>query len=162
MKALVQEMRQSSGDVKITVAPYHSSIAAQRYTVNVSTWFRRAGNALRATFRWRNSNLPSLVQHNASNITTAANTTNSGVPMQQLNTVHLMCCVYRTRDDPTLLQIDIRDIATDQALFQLLKTRILQRHSRLYRTVSCRSIVGIHFTKVSVLTMIKHIKYRLT
>jgi len=142
-------MKHSSVDAKITVAPYHPGIAAQRYTTNFSTWLRHVGNALFQISRWRSPNFPGLVQYNPSHAGNTTTPTSPGTPLQQLDTVHLMSCVHRTRDDPMLLQIDVRGIMTDRELFQLLKTQVLQRHNRFYRTVSCRSIVGIHFTKVS-------------
>jgi len=160
--ALVEEMRQSSLDAKITVTPYHPGIATQRYTASVSRWLRHTGSDLLALFRWRDANSQGLVQYSTGSAANMVSTANPVMPLQQLNTIHLMSCVHRTRDDPMLLQIDIHGVATDQALFQLLKTQILQRHNRLYRTVSCRSIVGIHFTKASELTMIKHIEHALT
>ena len=148
-------MQRSPVDAKITVAPYHPGIAAQRYITRLSTWLHHTGNALLQISRWRSPNPPGLVQYNPSHAANTTSPTNPGTPLQQLDTVHLMSCVHRTRDDPILLQIDVRGIATDRALFQLLKTQVLQRHNRLYRTVSCRSIVGIHFTKVSDQFMIE-------
>jgi len=141
-------MKHSSVDSKITVAPYHPGIAAQRYTTKFSTWLRHVGNALLQISRPRNPNLPGLVQYNPSHTANTTSPVNLGTPPQQLDTVHLMSCVHRTRDDPMLLQIDVRGVTTDRALFQLLQNQILYRHNRLYRIVSCRSIVGIRFTKV--------------
>ena len=155
-------MRQSSVDAKITVTPYHPGITTQRYTASMSRWLHHVGSDLLAIFRWSNPNSQGLVQYSTGSAANTTGITQPGIPPQQLNTVHLMSCVHRTRDDPILLQIDVHGIETDQALFQLLKTQVLQRHNRLYRTVSCRSIVGIHFTKASELTMIKHIEHALT
>lgn len=72
-----------------------------------------------------------------------------------------MSCTHRTRNDPILLQIDVHGIKSDRELFALLKTKISRRHNRFLRSLSCRSIQGIFFTKVSEQDMAKYIDYKL-
>jgi len=60
----------------------------------------------------------------------------------------LMSCVHRNWERTILLQGPIDAIKTDREFFTFLQAQVRHRRSRLMRILSCRYIVGIHFTKV--------------
>ena len=141
-------MQRSLPDLKITAVAYNYNFAVQQYTTRVSTWLHRISSGV---LPWHNRTHTGLPRHNAGGTSTITISLPPGNAMQHLNPVHLMSCVHLNRDDPALLQIDIHTIKTDHALFSLLRTKICHRRSRLLRMLSCRSIQGIFFTKVSPL-----------
>ena len=154
-------MKKSSVNTKVTVTRYRPGVKAQKYAIRVSTWMHHVSSMLLAMFPWYNQNSPGLVRYNTGNTAPTANTKKPSNPQQQLNTVHLMSCVHRRRDDPTLLQIDVHDINSDRELFSLLKAKVSRRHNRFFRAFSCRSIQGIFFIKASNESKSKHAAHRL-
>jgi hypothetical protein len=159
---LVRGMRQSLPDAKITVIPFHTGPTVQKYTKRVPIWFRRISSALFASSPWHNRPSAGLPRHNVSGTATTASTTNAGNPQQHESSVHLMCCVHSSHDDSMLRQIDVHAVKNDKALFSLLRNQITQRRNRLLCALSCRSIQGIFFSKVSIPIVIEHIKRKLT
>ena len=154
-------MRQSLLGVKTTVVPYRAGLEIQRYTVRFSTWLHRASSSVSALLSWHKRNHTGLPHHNVHGTAMASGVGSAYRPQQQQSILHLMACVHQTRDDTVLLQNDIRIISNDRALFHFLRSRISQRRNRLLRAVSCRSIKGIFFSKVSAPIAAKTI-YHLT
>lgn len=144
---LVQEMRRSLPDVKITATPYHPRVPVQQYNGRIPEWVRNISSKLSAGFQWQNKRPPSLIpQYNLGTMPAVVNT---GLPQQPPVALHLMSCIHRSRNHAVLLQNELGSIGTDPVLFEFLKARIAQRRSRLRLALSCRSIQGVSFTKVS-------------
>jgi len=90
-----------------------------------------------------------LPHHNVHGTATTSGIVDTSNFQQQQRSLNLMTCVHQTRDDTVLLQNDVRIINNDRALFHFLRSGISHRRNRLLRAVSCRSIKGIFFSKVS-------------
>jgi hypothetical protein len=159
---LVQEMKQSSIDAKITVIPYRMGATMQRYTASVSTWLHHVSSSLFAALRWCDRSPAGIIQYNVSGQATTTGVTNASNPQHHQDPVHLMACVHRGHNDRVLLQVDAHAIRNDQALFSLLRTQITQRRNRLLRAVCCRSIQEILFSKVSGPIVIDYTRRKLT
>ena len=142
-------MRLSSANISVTVVPYSSRPPNQQPILPSPKCLRNIYNRLLA-FPWHNrrSNT-TLPHHNTGNLGPMTSVTNPSSPQQQ-RTLHLMSCVHRSRDNTVLLQDYLGDINNDRALFGLLKDRIPRRRNRLLQILSCRSIGGVHFSKVSM------------
>lgn len=145
---MVQELRQSLPDVNITVIPYRAGSAFQQYNARVSPWVRQIISSLLIAFRWHHPSHKGLPRHNSPSMSLTPGFIAPSASQQQ-NTLHLMTCVHRTRGDTSLLQNDICAISNDRALFNFLRSKISQRRNRLLLALSCRSIIGIFFSKVS-------------
>ena len=142
-------IRQSLPCVKTTVVSYRAGLDIQRYTVRFSTWIHRVSSSVLALLSWQNRKHMGLPHHNVHGSGMASGIVNTSNPQQHQSSLHLMACVHHARDDTVLLQNDVRIISNDRALFHFLRSRILHRRNRLLRAVSCRSIKGIFFSKVS-------------
>ena len=155
-------IRQFLPNVKTTVVTYRAGLRIQRYTVRFSTWLNRVSSGVLARLSWHNRNQTGLPHHNVQGTAMTSGIVNTSNPQQQQSSLHLMACVHQTRDDTVLLQNDVRIISNDRALFDFLRSRISQRRNRLLRAVSCRSIKGIFFSKVSAPTAARFIYHLLT
>ena len=144
-------MRHCLRGYNITVVSSEYGFAVQQYTTKISTWLHHVSSRILASLPWGIRKKAGLPHHNAGGTAAATYTTPPGNSQQHFNPVHLMSCVHNSRTDPVLRQTDIRNIKNDQALFSLLKTQIAHRRNRLLRILSCRSIQGVLFTKVSLL-----------
>ena len=146
---MLQDVRQSLPNIKTTVVPYQSGFDVQQYTITVSTWLRHVSSRIFTAVSWHSGNHTGLPQHNTGSTVTPSGLGNVGSPQQQHGSLHLMACVHRSREDTVLLQNDVRTISNDRALFTFLRSQISQRRNRLLLVLSCRSIKGIYFSKVS-------------
>jgi hypothetical protein len=149
-------MQRSLPGLEMTIVSHNVGFVVQQYTARVSTWLQRITSSVLSALSWHNRNSVGLPHHNVGGTVTTTSTTPPSNPQQHINTVHLMSCVHRSRNDPVLLPIDAHTIRNDQALFTLLRARIVQRRNCFMRILSCRSIQGTFFTKVSQPAQIAH------
>ena len=145
---LVEAMQQALPDANITVVRYQRGSENQRYTGGILTWLLRISRSVLRAFKWQSRDQTGLPRHNGGGIAMATVVPNTSGPHQQ-PTLHLMACVHRTRNNTVLLQNNVSSIDNDRALFSILKSRISRRRNRMLRAISCRSIQGIFFSKVS-------------
>ena len=142
-------MRRSLPNVKITAISYRPGSTVQQYTGRPSGWVRNVSSILSAAFPWHSKRPPSLIpQYNLGNIPTVVN---PGSLQQTSVMLHLMSCIHHGKENTVLLQNELGNIDTDQALFQFLRSRISRRRNRLRLALSCRSIRGVFLTKVRLL-----------
>jgi hypothetical protein len=144
--ALTEQMQRAMG-VKTAIASYGSQVPTQKYTFRSPKWARDAYRKATSGLGWH-TQCTTLPKHNSGTTASSSITPNTGAPQQ--DTLHLMSSVHRTRDHTVLLQDNLETIKNDRTLFLHLKTRLSRRRNPLLLALSCRSIEGIFFTKVSL------------
>jgi hypothetical protein len=145
MGALAEQIIRAMG-TKTTVSSYSSQGLTQRYTFQFPRWLQDAYRKATYGFEWQYQST-TLPKHSTGTATSSSTIQNAGAPQQ--DTLHLMSSVHRNLDHIVLLQDSLETIKTDRALFSFLKKRLSRRRNPLSRVLSCRSIEGIFFTKVS-------------
>ncbi|KNG49877.1 hypothetical protein DDE82_001577 [Stemphylium lycopersici] len=155
IQALIRNIQHSLADTTINAVSYNERTKVQQYTGRFSTWIKVVYQRIADVLSWRYRRPIGLPHHNARN---AASTTPIAAggqsprqqqPPKHQSTFDLMSCVHSSGEDIVLLQHDLRGIGNDLSLFDLLKQKILLRRNRILLALSCRSIQGIYFSKVS-------------
>lgn len=152
---LIHNIQDLLTDTTIKAVPFNERTPVQRYTGQFSGWISVVYQRLTNALSWRHRRPTGLPHHNARNAApTTPTATDASSPQQQpqqqaQDTLDLMSCVHGSGEDIVLLQHDLRSIGNDLALFNLLKQQIFLRRNRLILSLSCRSIQGVFFSKVS-------------
>ena len=107
-----------------------------------------AGRGVRNALNWNKTPTePMLPVSNDPQLEDEANSTTAIPSIQKLA---LMTCAHCNWEDMVLLQGRVDHVKTDCDFFAFLKALVRQRRSHIMRIISCRKILAIHFTMVSL------------
>jgi hypothetical protein len=142
----MQQM-QRRGASQLTATLYDPHPANERYNFQPIRTMKRFGQMLVRSLTWLRNLQDSAARSDYSDTATEDAATRINVP--PLRILYLLACMHKTQRRKHLVQDRIETIERDRALFCFMGRQLNHLHSHAWTLLRFRTVIGIHFTKVS-------------
>jgi hypothetical protein len=143
-------MSRSTG-AKIEVTAYSKFLTSQNWSFQSPAWIRNLASNSSSGRSRASKSAGCLPKHNARSQappSIGSRPTAIAVSTVAPSTLHLLACAHRTQRRKCLLQDNISNVSTDQALFVFMKQQLQRNRSRIRSFLSMRTVQGMFFVKV--------------